>query len=240
MRSPSDSFLPGRLAGLLLVVLVVTLWCANLQHRVLQHPDEGRYAEIAREMTVTGNWLTPRLNGLKYFEKPPLQYWLTAAAFETFGVHEWTARLWTALSGLLGVAAIAWAGWRIGGTALGVAAGLALAGTLWQVALSQILTLDALLSLLLATAFAAFVVAQRDDATGAGWRNAMWMTWAALRRRHAREGAHRHPHSRRGARALHAADARLGTMATTASCERRGALPADRGAVVRGGVARQP
>ncbi len=179
MRSPS-AFLPGRLAGFLLVVLITVVWCANLQHRVLQHPDEGRYAEIAREMTVTGDWVTPRLNGLKYFEKPPLQYWLTAATFETVGVHEWSARLWTALSGLLSVVAIAWAGWRLGSANLGVAAGLALAGTLWQVALGQILTLDALLSLMLAIGFAAFVVAQRDGASVTERRSAMWITWAAF------------------------------------------------------------
>jgi 4-amino-4-deoxy-L-arabinose transferase-like glycosyltransferase len=43
-------------------------------------PDEGRYAGLAREMAATGDWVTPRLNGIKYFEKPPLRYWITAAA----------------------------------------------------------------------------------------------------------------------------------------------------------------
>ena len=46
-------------------------------------------------MAVTGDWITPRLDGLKYFEKPPLQYWATAAVYSVFGVSEWTARLWT-------------------------------------------------------------------------------------------------------------------------------------------------
>ena len=54
-------------------------------------------------MAATGDWVTPRLNGLKYFEKPPLQYWATAAAYQAFGVHEWTARLWPALAGFLAV-----------------------------------------------------------------------------------------------------------------------------------------
>lgn len=179
MPSPS-SFPLGRLAALVLVVAIATLWLANMGHRALQHPDEGRYAEIAREMVTTGDWLTPRLNGLKYFEKPPLQYWLTAAAFEAFGIDEWTARLWPALGGLVAVLVIGWAGTRLGGPALGWSASLALAGTFWQVALSQIVTLDALLSCLLAIGFASFVVAQRDEASATERRNAMWVTWAAM------------------------------------------------------------
>ena len=64
-----------------LLIALAILWFATLDARRLVHPDEGRYAEIAREMAATGDWVTPRLNGLKYFEKPPLQYWLTAAAY---------------------------------------------------------------------------------------------------------------------------------------------------------------
>src|SRR5690242_21110309 len=56
-------------------LLDAVVWFAALDVRKLQHPDEGRYAEIAREMVVTGDWVTPRLDGVKYFEKPPLQYW---------------------------------------------------------------------------------------------------------------------------------------------------------------------
>ncbi len=88
---------------LFLLALFAVLWFGTLDYRKLIKPDEGRYAEIPREMVASGDWLTPRLNGLKYFEKPALQYWATAAAFTVFGEHHWTARLWGALSGFLGV-----------------------------------------------------------------------------------------------------------------------------------------
>ena len=54
------------------------IWFILLGYRDLIEPDEGRYAEIAREMLNSGNWITPRLNGFKYFEKPPMQYWGSA------------------------------------------------------------------------------------------------------------------------------------------------------------------
>ena len=87
---------------------------AALDMRQLQHPDEGRYAEIAREMAVSGDWVTPRLNDLKYFEKPPLQYWLGAATFDALGVNEWTARLPTAVAGFLAVLAVGFTGGAAG------------------------------------------------------------------------------------------------------------------------------
>src|SRR6478736_5379963 len=75
-------------------LLLGALWLANLPFRPLFDPDEGRYAEIPREMLASGDWVTPTLNGYKYFEKPPLQYWATAAIYSAFGVHDWTSRLW--------------------------------------------------------------------------------------------------------------------------------------------------
>ena len=75
-------------------LLLALAWFATIGVRPLLEPDEGRYSEIPREMSATGDWVTPRLNGVKYFEKPPLQYWATAAAYSAFGVSEWTARLW--------------------------------------------------------------------------------------------------------------------------------------------------
>jgi 4-amino-4-deoxy-L-arabinose transferase-like glycosyltransferase len=91
-------------ASSLLLVGLAALWLASLGVRPLYKPDEGRYGEIPREMVASGDWLTPRLNGFKYFEKPPLQYWATAAAFTLFGVSDWAARLWSGLAALAGLA----------------------------------------------------------------------------------------------------------------------------------------
>src|SRR5438046_7763941 len=91
----------SRAVVIALLFVFAAAWFAGLENRTLLHPDEGRYAEIPREMVATSDWLTPRHNGLKYFEKPPLQYWVTALSYEAFGTHNWTARLWPALSTFL-------------------------------------------------------------------------------------------------------------------------------------------
>jgi len=76
-------------------VALAIVWLLTIQIRPMLDPDEGRYAEIPREMLTTGNWVTPRLDGLKYFEKPALQYWATAALYGIFGLSNWSSRLWT-------------------------------------------------------------------------------------------------------------------------------------------------
>jgi 4-amino-4-deoxy-L-arabinose transferase-like glycosyltransferase len=75
-------------------------------------PDEGRYASIPAAMVRTGDWLTPRLCGVPYFEKPPLLYWVTALSFKLLGFSEFAGRLPLAVCGFVGVCAIFWLGWR--------------------------------------------------------------------------------------------------------------------------------
>ena len=100
---------------LALLILFTTVWFSNLEYRKLVRPDEGRYAEIGREMALSGDWITPRLNDLKYFEKPPLQYWATAAAFRLFGDSHWGARWWPATTTFACVLLMYWAGRRLYG-----------------------------------------------------------------------------------------------------------------------------
>jgi 4-amino-4-deoxy-L-arabinose transferase-like glycosyltransferase len=80
-------------------------------------PDEPRYAWIARDMAESGDWITPRLYGEPWFEKPPLFYWGAALSFKLFGVSETTARLPSALCALFATLALAWLAWRFYGAA---------------------------------------------------------------------------------------------------------------------------
>ena len=169
-----------RLLSLLLVIAVVGLWFGTLGSRHLANPDEGRYAEIAREMVVSGDWVTPRLNGFKYFEKPPLQYWSTAAAYQLFGQHEWTARLWTALTGMLSVLAIFYAGGRLFGREAGFYAALVLLSSFLFIPAGHINTLDMGVTCFMTLGLTGFLLAQQRTVSTREARGWMHVTWASL------------------------------------------------------------
>jgi 4-amino-4-deoxy-L-arabinose transferase-like glycosyltransferase len=164
--------------GIVLGLLALLLWFGNLDYRKLIKTDEGRYAEIAREMMASGDWVTPRLNGFKYFYKPPLQYWATASAFTAFGPNEWTARLWTALTGAAAALFAGFAAARLWTPAVGLAAALALLGSVYWVAMGHFAALDMSLAAFLSAAIFAFVLAQRDGIAVRARRGWMIVTWA--------------------------------------------------------------
>ena len=153
------------------LLLWLILGLLPLFMRPLWEPDEGRYAEIPREMLASGDWLTPTLNGVLYFEKPPLQYWLSAASMKLFGLNAVAARLPLALASLI----LFWCAWRL-------ARRLGARGPIWALVMtatvlltfvcSQLLTLDALFSaflvLALTTALEAVAARFRDEAS-LGW-----------------------------------------------------------------------
>lgn len=165
---------------LALAMLVALLWLAVLPLRPLFNPDEGRYAEIPREMLATHDWIVPHLNGLAYIEKPPLQYWATALCLELFGDNEFAARLYTALSALGAIFAVGLAARRLAGEAAGFRAAAVLAGMLLFVVLGQLLTLDMSLTLYMTVALCAFLAAQRGGEDGASPRGWMLIAWAAV------------------------------------------------------------
>jgi 4-amino-4-deoxy-L-arabinose transferase-like glycosyltransferase len=96
-----------------LFLIVAYCYLYGLGHFPFVGPDEPRYAQVAREMFVRHDLITPTLGGRPWFEKPALLYWLMIASFKTFGVAEWTARLGPAICGLLTVTAVYWLGRRI-------------------------------------------------------------------------------------------------------------------------------
>ncbi|WP_432379756.1 ArnT family glycosyltransferase [Duganella sp. P38] len=163
-----------------LVAVFALVWLYALGIRSLVPPDEGRYAEMAREMWASGDWITTRLNGIKYFEKPPLQTWMNALTFAAFGLGEWQARLWTGLCGLGGVLFTGYAATRVFGARAGFYAGVVLGSSLFWVASGQINSLDMGLSGMMTLALGALLIAQRDGATPAGRRNWMLLCWAGM------------------------------------------------------------
>lgn len=182
MRSSSPSRLAGLPVGMIAMVAIAILlvWFGTLDARHLLRPDEGRYAEISREMFMSGDWVTIRYNDLKYFEKPPFHLWVTSIAYTLFGVGDWQARLCVALSGIVGLAASMLAAARWFGPRVAVLTGLALvAAPMWSVA-GHFNSLDMTLSGALACVLAFMLLAQHPDATPAARRNWMLACWVAM------------------------------------------------------------
>jgi len=146
------------LAGLGLILL----FFAGLGAAPLGEPDEGRYAEIPREMLATGDFVSPRLEGVLYFEKPPLYYWLEAAVMGALGVGEVAARLTSALLGFAGLG-LAWAmGRSIGGARVGLVSALILGTSVFYVALARMNTIDMTASFFIAATLVCFWLAHRE------------------------------------------------------------------------------
>ncbi len=100
------------------ILIVATLYVCYFSHLGaigFVGPDEPRYAWIARDMAETGDWVTPRLYGKPWFEKPVLYYWGAAICFKLFGVSEAAARLPSAISALLATLVLAWLALRLYG-----------------------------------------------------------------------------------------------------------------------------
>ena len=176
----AQSLPASRVVIVLLILALAVIWFVPLGWRHLVPSDEGRYAEMAREMLVTGDWITPRYNGYKYFEKPPLQTWANALTFAWFGIGEWQARLYTALTGFAGVLLAGFTARRLVSPAAGFATALVLASAPYWNLMGHFNTLDMGLSFWMECALCALLLAQRGEATPRGRRAWMWACWAAM------------------------------------------------------------
>lgn len=148
---------------LVIVVLSYFFFFFNLGSYSLKEPDEGRYAEIPREIVEQGDYMVPHLNYVRYFEKPPLLYWLTALSFKVFGVNEWSFRLPNALIALLCVVitylfAVRWFSIKVA-----LLSALMLMSCFSFIALAHIVTIDMLFSSLLFISLLCFLGFYREE-----------------------------------------------------------------------------
>ena len=154
----------GLACALLLCATLFYLW--GLGTVGFQDPDEGMYAEIAREMLANRDWIVPTFNGVPYIEKPPLMYWLTAGVLAAAGPSEFAARLWKVLPAL-GAIAATWAlGARLFSPLVGIVGAGILATTLGTFLFSRISVMDPLL--LLGVSLAAYGAACAGDRSRRG------------------------------------------------------------------------
>lgn len=147
-----------------LFALAAILFIVNLGACDLWPPDEPRFAQVAREMTLSGDYLAPRINGEPYTEKPPLFFWAQAVLSRPFGdVTAWPARLPSAIAGIVGVLLTYGLARRLYGAHVAFWAGIILMTTeryWWQSRFGQI---DMVLTACLAGAFYCFWVWHKEQ-----------------------------------------------------------------------------
>lgn len=154
----------GWLRDILLIAIVLGIpFLQYLGALPLIDPDEGRYAEIPREMLERWDFITPTLNYVHYFEKPPLLYWLNAAAMQIFGLNEFAARLPSALCGLATVLTTYIIARRLYDRRAALISALILGTSAGFVLQSRIILTDMLLTFCLTAALGSFIVAASQE-----------------------------------------------------------------------------
>jgi 4-amino-4-deoxy-L-arabinose transferase-like glycosyltransferase len=156
--------------GWLLIFFAVTaFYFYGLGHMPFVGPDEPRYAQVAREMFLRRDLVTPTLGGETWFEKPPLLYWGMIVGYRLFGVNEWSARLAPALSGLLTVLAVFWTGRRVSQYSEHAVSGLApwsgaiTASTLGIIVFSRGVGFDIVVTMTISWALCFFLVSEFES-----------------------------------------------------------------------------
>jgi len=175
MSGKSDRDRRQRIAIVLILLLVSgTLFFFRLGTSGLFDADEPAYAQAAREMLETGDWVTPHFNGRPRFDKPILFYWLITLSYRVFGVTEFAVRAWSALAGVLLVILVAWAAGRTFGPPADLWAGLALTTNFLTPLLARAAVTDMLLTLFVTTAILAGLEALQKSRSTKWWAGLLW------------------------------------------------------------------
>jgi 4-amino-4-deoxy-L-arabinose transferase-like glycosyltransferase len=151
------------------LALFLMIYLGSAFSPALQDDADSTHAEAAREMLLTGDYTTLHVNGVRYLEKAPLMYWLVALSYRVFGVNEFATRLPTVVALLLLVLlAMRW-GRQAFGPRAGVYAGLFVSTTVGYYLFTRVLIPEAILSLLIATAFYLFLTALEGSRSSWRW-----------------------------------------------------------------------
>jgi 4-amino-4-deoxy-L-arabinose transferase-like glycosyltransferase len=148
-----------RLVPLGVAVVAAALYFIGLGAAPFIDPPEGFHAEVAREMGQYRDWVTPRLDGVRYFDKPPLLYWLMSASFALAGPTPAAARFWSALAAVGCAAVTAWLGMVLGGPRVGLLAGLMVAANMGFFLFGRFVKPDLVFIFFLVVAHAGFTLA---------------------------------------------------------------------------------
>ena len=172
----------GKGEGLFIDILVLTalfavLYLALSFMRPLASPDEGRYSQIPIEMVKSGDYVSPRLNEMVYFYKPPLFYWMQAASIKAFGVNRVSLRLPNSLMAILGILATYCAARVIYGRKAGLFSAFVLGTSVLYFALGEIVTLDMTVSVFIGAAMFSFIVALKRSGL---WRGVLILSFFAM------------------------------------------------------------
>lgn len=131
----------------------------------LLNPDESRYSEIAREMLASGDYITPRLNGIIFFDKPILYYWQQALSMQWFGVNEWALRFFPSLYGILGCICVYITGHLLFNRTAGIYSALLLASSPFYFLASHYANMDLEVAVLITACLTCFLLAMQDAFT---------------------------------------------------------------------------
>jgi 4-amino-4-deoxy-L-arabinose transferase-like glycosyltransferase len=146
----------------LLAVLSYAIFFHGLGGIGFVGPDEPRYASIAREMLTTGDYITPRLYGIPWFEKPVFMYWLSAIGFKILGINEAGARFPSALGATVCVFFIYWCGRRLWDRATGLVAALILTTSIGWFTFARAASMDMVLTTCLTIALGFFLLGYNE------------------------------------------------------------------------------